>query len=115
MRKLLILILAASLATAATASEWLIPAFSGLELAASSAAEAASEEDAAPQLYFESLQIIQTHISGFQLQQGISTAFISVPIEAAARAHWCWITALPASIILFNRVLFTHIMPSLAP
>lgn len=92
-----------------------MPAFGMVEMAAAEAAEAASEEDAAPQLYFESLQIIQTHISGFQLQQVLPTAFVEAPSEAAARVHWCWTTALPASIILFNRLLFTHIMPSLAP
>jgi hypothetical protein len=112
MRKLLILLLAISLATAATASEWLVPAMGNQEV---SAAAASTEDDAEPQLYFESLQIIQTPISGFQLQQVLPTAFVEVPTEAAARVHWCWTTALPASIILFNRLLFTHIMPSLAP
>lgn len=112
MRKLLILLLAISLATAATASEWLVPALGSVEL---SAAAAPAEEDAEPQLYFESLQIIQTHISGFQLQAALPTSNVEAPSLTANRVPWCWSAALPASIILFNRLLFTRIMPSLAP
>jgi hypothetical protein len=112
LRKLLILVLALSLGTAATASDWLLPAQVVVEQGSQCPEDA---EAPAAQHFFESLQILPAPSSGLQWQQALPDALYSVGYSLAEPGHFPAHQLLPDAVILLNRVLFTHIMPALAP
>ncbi|MDP2189274.1 MAG: hypothetical protein Q8J69_11395 [Sphingobacteriaceae bacterium] len=112
LRKLLILVLALSLGTAATASDWLLPA----QVAVEQGAQPSDATDApAPQHFFESFQILPTPSSGLYWQQALPDALHSGDYFLTQSAHITVGQLLPDAVIQLNRVLFTHIMPALAP
>ena len=112
LRKLLILVLALSLGTAATASEWLLP----VQVEVEQAVPAADDADApAPQHFFENLQILPASSSGLQWQQVLPDALYSVGYQLSVHTPFSTRQLLPDAVIQLNRVLFTHIMPALAP
>jgi hypothetical protein len=112
MRKLLILVLALSLGTVATASEWLLP----VHVVAEQAVPATEDADApAPQHFFENLQILPASSSGLQWQQVLPDALYSVGYRLSVLTPFSTRQLLPDAVIQLNRVLFTHIMPALAP
>lgn len=112
LRKLLILVLALSLGTAATASEWLLP----VQVEVEQALPAADDADApAPQYFFENLQILPASSSSLQWQQVLPDALYSVGYRLSVLRPFSTRQLLPDAVIQLNRVLFTHIMPALAP
>lgn len=112
LRKLFILVLALTLGIAATASEWLLPT----EVAVEQAVPATDDAEApAPQHFFENLQILPASSSGLQWQQVLPDALYSVGYRLSVLRPISTRQPLPDAVIQLNRVLFTHIMPALAP
>lgn len=113
LRKLLILVLALTLGTVATASEWLQPVVvEAVQL------EAEAETESAPsgsQHYFEPLQIIPSPVNGLQLTTFWSDAVSDWGISSLLALPRTSGVFLPAAIIRLNRVLYTRIMPAQAP
>jgi hypothetical protein len=113
MRKLCILMLVFSLATAATATEWLLPVTSTELSQPGSPDEAAS--DAPPQHYFEPLQLLPVHLSGLQIRaewpQTLPAAPVVLSEIKAAGNH----QRLPEALIHRQKVLLTCTMQAQAP
>jgi hypothetical protein len=113
MRKLLILLLALTLGTAATASEWLQP----VEVESVQTAANAEQESqpSGSQHYFETLQIIPSPVNGLQLTAFWSDAVSDWGMSSLLALPRSAGVFLPAAIIRLNRVLYTRIMPAQAP
>lgn len=112
LRKLLILVLALSLGTAATASEWLVPAH---VVVAQAAHDQEATDAPAPQHFFESLQIIPAQLGGIHWEQTLPEAQHPVGYRLPVQQPFLACDVLPDAVIQRQRVLFTHIMPALAP
>lgn len=112
LRKLLILVLALSLGTAATASEWLLSVPAVVE---QSAHDQEATDAPAPQHFFESLQIIPAQLGGIQWQQTLPEAQYPVGCQLRVWQPFLAGDVLPDAVIQRQRVLFTRIMPALAP
>jgi len=112
LHKLSILVLALSLGTVATTSDWLLLAPVGIE---QSAQTTDTSDEPAPKQFFESLQIILVQSGGLQWQQALPEAQYAVGYSLAKLQHFSLDDLRPDAVIQLNRILFTHIMPSLAP